>query len=204
MLNMLLMIAISYLMGSIPTSIIAGKLLKGIDIRKEGSGNAGATNVFRVLGWKAGLVVLLIDMLKGLDSNGLRIAIGNGQRARLARHQLSDYRGNQRHVRAHLDDFRQFQRWQRRGHRRGNDYRIGTGSGAGLHHRFHRYRLADAICVARFDSRIDHVYGGGFCAKICVESAGSDRIAHLQCVHSRADHFYAPRQRAAIAEGRGK
>ena len=65
MLNMLLMIAISYLMGSIPTSIIAGKLLKGIDIRKEGSGNAGATNVFRVLGWKAGLVVLLIDMLKG-------------------------------------------------------------------------------------------------------------------------------------------
>ncbi|MEZ4763632.1 MAG: glycerol-3-phosphate acyltransferase [Calditrichia bacterium] len=46
MLNMLLMIAISYLMGSIPTSIIAGKLLKGIDIRKEGSGNAGAATYF--------------------------------------------------------------------------------------------------------------------------------------------------------------
>ena len=60
MLNMLLMIAISYLMGSIPTSIIAGKLLKGIDIRKEGSGNAGATNVFRVLGWKAGLLLIKI------------------------------------------------------------------------------------------------------------------------------------------------
>jgi len=65
MLNLFLLIAISYLMGSIPTSIIAGKLLKGLDIREHGSGNAGATNVFRVLGWKAGLVVLIIDMLKG-------------------------------------------------------------------------------------------------------------------------------------------
>ncbi len=58
-------ILLSYLMGSFPTSIVAGKLLKGIDIRQHGSGNAGATNVFRVLGWKAGIVVLLIDMLKG-------------------------------------------------------------------------------------------------------------------------------------------
>ncbi len=66
MLYVILIIVISYLMGSIPTSIIAGKLLKGIDIRRHGSGNAGATNVFRVLGWKAGIVVLLIDMAKGL------------------------------------------------------------------------------------------------------------------------------------------
>ena len=65
MLQLLLMMGISYLIGAIPTSIIAGKLLKGIDIRKHGSGNAGATNVFRVLGWKAGTVVLLIDMFKG-------------------------------------------------------------------------------------------------------------------------------------------
>ncbi len=65
MINLFLMIAVSYLLGAIPTSIIAGKLLKGIDIRQHGSGNAGATNVFRVLGWKAGLVVLIIDMLKG-------------------------------------------------------------------------------------------------------------------------------------------
>lgn len=65
MISLLLMVVISYLIGSIPTSIIAGKLLKGIDIRQHGSGNAGATNVFRVLGWKAGLVVLLIDMFKG-------------------------------------------------------------------------------------------------------------------------------------------
>ncbi len=60
------MIIICYVVGSIPTAIIYGKLTRGIDIRQHGSGNAGATNVFRVLGWKAGLVVLLIDMAKGL------------------------------------------------------------------------------------------------------------------------------------------
>ncbi len=65
MINALLVFFIAYLFGSIPTAIIAGKLLKGIDIREHGSGNAGATNVLRVLGWKAGIVVLLIDMLKG-------------------------------------------------------------------------------------------------------------------------------------------
>jgi len=56
---------IGYLFGSFPTAIIAGKMLRKIDIREYGSGNAGATNVFRVLGWKAGVTVLLIDMLKG-------------------------------------------------------------------------------------------------------------------------------------------
>jgi len=66
MIKLLLMIIISYLVGSIPTAIIYGKVSRGIDVRQHGSGNAGATNVFRVLGWKAGLVVLLIDMAKGL------------------------------------------------------------------------------------------------------------------------------------------
>lgn len=65
MVYLLLMILLSYLVGSIPTSIIASKLLKGIDIREHGSGNAGATNVFRVMGWKAGLSVLIIDIAKG-------------------------------------------------------------------------------------------------------------------------------------------
>ncbi len=63
---LILMLILSYLIGSIPTSIIAGKLVRGIDIRQHGSGNAGATNVFRVLGWKTGVVVLIIDILKGL------------------------------------------------------------------------------------------------------------------------------------------
>ena len=56
---------LSYLLGSIPFSIIAGKLLKSIDVREYGSGNAGATNTFRVLGKKAGIPVLLLDVLKG-------------------------------------------------------------------------------------------------------------------------------------------
>jgi acyl phosphate:glycerol-3-phosphate acyltransferase len=58
-------IIISYLIGSIPTAFIAGRVLKGIDIRKHGSGNIGATNAFRVLGAGWGIVVLLLDCLKG-------------------------------------------------------------------------------------------------------------------------------------------
>jgi glycerol-3-phosphate acyltransferase PlsY len=56
----------SYLIGSIPTAFIFGKLLKGIDIRKFGSGNVGATNALRVLGKRVGIVVLILDILKGV------------------------------------------------------------------------------------------------------------------------------------------
>ena len=62
--NILLLI-LAYLLGALPFSIIAGKLLKGIDIREFGSGNAGATNTFRVLGKQAGIPVLFLDVLKG-------------------------------------------------------------------------------------------------------------------------------------------
>lgn len=58
-------IAIAYLFGSVPTAYIAGKLFKGIDIREHGSKSVGATNALRVLGPAAGLVVLLVDVLKG-------------------------------------------------------------------------------------------------------------------------------------------
>jgi glycerol-3-phosphate acyltransferase PlsY len=58
-------IILSYLVGSIPTSIIVSKLSHGIDIRNYGSGNAGGTNVMRVLGWKKGLFVIILDVLKG-------------------------------------------------------------------------------------------------------------------------------------------
>jgi len=57
---------ISYLVGSIPTAYIFGRLLRGIDIRKFGSGNVGATNALRVLGKKTGLTVLALDIVKGL------------------------------------------------------------------------------------------------------------------------------------------
>ena len=59
-------IVLSYLVGSIPNSIIVSKLVKGIDIRDYGSGNAGGTNVMRVLGWKQGLIVIILDALKGV------------------------------------------------------------------------------------------------------------------------------------------
>jgi glycerol-3-phosphate acyltransferase PlsY len=56
---------LAYLLGSIPTSVWIGKAFHGIDVREHGSGNAGATNTIRVLGWKTGLPVLLIDVAKG-------------------------------------------------------------------------------------------------------------------------------------------
>jgi len=59
-------VILSYLIGSIPTSIIVSKVVKGIDIREHGSGNAGGTNVMRVLGWKHGLLVILLDAFKGI------------------------------------------------------------------------------------------------------------------------------------------
>lgn len=65
MLLLITGIIASYLIGAIPTAYIFGRLLKGIDIRKFGSGNVGATNALRVLGKKAGITVLFIDILKG-------------------------------------------------------------------------------------------------------------------------------------------
>ncbi|HLD41152.1 MAG TPA: glycerol-3-phosphate 1-O-acyltransferase PlsY [Candidatus Omnitrophota bacterium] len=59
-------IILSYLFGSIPTAYIFGRIVKGVDIRKHGSGNVGATNAFRALGAGFGITVLLLDALKGL------------------------------------------------------------------------------------------------------------------------------------------
>ena len=66
MFELAVAIVLGYLIGSFPTSIVVGKLLKGIDIRDFGSGNAGATNVLRVMGWKTGIFVLLFDAGKGV------------------------------------------------------------------------------------------------------------------------------------------
>lgn len=63
-----LYVLMGYLLGSIPTAVWYGKVFHGIDIRKSGSGNAGATNSLRVLGKKAGMVVLVIDILKGFGA----------------------------------------------------------------------------------------------------------------------------------------
>src|SRR4029078_8085576 len=63
-------LAIAYLFGSTPTGYLAGKLLKGIDIREHGSKSIGATNVLRTLGKSPALVVLLVDVLKGAAAIG--------------------------------------------------------------------------------------------------------------------------------------
>jgi glycerol-3-phosphate acyltransferase PlsY len=60
-----LALILSYLAGSIPSAVWAGRIFHGIDIREHGSGNAGATNTIRVLGWKTGVPVLVFDLAKG-------------------------------------------------------------------------------------------------------------------------------------------
>ncbi len=65
-LPLALSLAITYVIGAIPTAYIFGRVLKGLDIRQHGSGNVGATNAFRVLGKGPGTVVLLIDIIKGV------------------------------------------------------------------------------------------------------------------------------------------
>jgi len=64
-LFIVLSLVLAYLLGSIPSAVWIGKKIHNIDVREHGSGNAGTTNVIRVLGWKTGIPVLLIDVAKG-------------------------------------------------------------------------------------------------------------------------------------------
>lgn len=65
MLFIIFSVILAYLAGAIPTAFIFGKVIKGIDIRQHGSGNVGATNAMRVIGRGPGMMVFLIDFLKG-------------------------------------------------------------------------------------------------------------------------------------------
>jgi glycerol-3-phosphate acyltransferase PlsY len=65
LLNIFIVYLIAYLLGSIPASVWIGKKFHNIDVREHGSGNAGTTNTIRVLGWKTGIPVLIIDLGKG-------------------------------------------------------------------------------------------------------------------------------------------
>ncbi len=67
---------LAYLLGSIPSGLIVGKLGYGVDIREHGSGNLGGTNTFRTLGIKAGLIVTSADILKGTLAAALPILFG--------------------------------------------------------------------------------------------------------------------------------
>ncbi len=60
-----ILLVLAYMIGSVPTSVWVSKWMFGIDIREHGSGNAGATNAFRILGSRAGVGVMIIDMFKG-------------------------------------------------------------------------------------------------------------------------------------------
>jgi acyl phosphate:glycerol-3-phosphate acyltransferase len=78
-MNIALMIILAYLAGSIPTAIIMGKMLKGIDIREHGSKNAGGTNALRILGVKAGITTMLIDIFKGFAATYWISRLGDGE-----------------------------------------------------------------------------------------------------------------------------
>jgi len=70
-MTLAILILLSYLLGSIPTAVWYGKTFYKIDVREHGSGNAGATNTLRILGNKAGFIVLFIDLLKGFLASSL-------------------------------------------------------------------------------------------------------------------------------------
>lgn len=60
-----ILLAAAYLLGGIPTSFLVARAVKGIDLREHGSGNLGATNAFRVLGWKPAVPIFIVDIAKG-------------------------------------------------------------------------------------------------------------------------------------------
>ena len=69
MVSLLIVLLISYLLGSIPSSLWVGQIFHKMDIRNFGSGNLGSTNAFRNLGWKSGASVLVLDIMKGFGSS---------------------------------------------------------------------------------------------------------------------------------------
>jgi len=79
MLNMILVVAIGYLLGSISTGVVLSKMLAKTDIRTQGSGNAGTTNMLRVLGRKAALLTFIGDMLKGIIAVFIGKALVGGE-----------------------------------------------------------------------------------------------------------------------------
>lgn len=78
MLNAVIAVIISYLLGSVSFSIVIARLVKGIDIRQHGSGNAGATNTLRVLGKGPGIACFLLDIAKGVAAVWIGHALNGG------------------------------------------------------------------------------------------------------------------------------
>jgi acyl-phosphate glycerol 3-phosphate acyltransferase len=78
LLNAVIAVIISYLLGSVSFSIVIARLVKGIDIRQHGSGNAGATNTLRVLGKGPGILVFILDIAKGVAAVWIGHALNGG------------------------------------------------------------------------------------------------------------------------------
>jgi glycerol-3-phosphate acyltransferase PlsY len=78
-MNTSIYILVAYLLGSVPFGLLFGRWVKGIDIREHGSRNIGATNVFRTVGRKWGILVLLLDALKGVAACLFPMLLGAGE-----------------------------------------------------------------------------------------------------------------------------
>lgn len=75
--QIIIAVVLAYLIGAIPFSVWVGKIFYGKDVREYGSGNAGATNTFRVLGTQAGIIVLFLDIVKGAVAVSLAYYLGD-------------------------------------------------------------------------------------------------------------------------------
>ncbi|MEI8134423.1 MAG: glycerol-3-phosphate 1-O-acyltransferase PlsY [bacterium] len=78
MISLLVVVLVGYLLGSIPFGVMISKHFKGFDLRTKGSGNMGSTNAFRVLGWKLGTVVQVLDLSKGIAAVVVATILFNG------------------------------------------------------------------------------------------------------------------------------
>ena len=148
---------IAYLLGSIPTGFLVAKA-RGVDIRTVGSGNIGATNVFRILGKPAGVLVLLADAAKGWLAVVVVAKLVSGwfypDAGSTAREWFRHLRRRRRHPRPQLHLLAPFQ--GRQGHRHFGRRAGGAGAGAAADHSGHLDRRvrAEPLCVARLDLRL--------------------------------------------------
>lgn len=78
MISILLVISVGYFLGAIPFGVIVSKRFRGFDLRTKGSGNMGSTNAFRVLGWKLGVLIQVLDIAKGVAAVLIATYIFNG------------------------------------------------------------------------------------------------------------------------------
>lgn len=78
MVSLIVVLLVGYLLGAIPFGVLISKHFRGFDLRTKGSGNMGSTNAFRVLGWKLGLMVQILDLAKGVGAVLIATYLFNG------------------------------------------------------------------------------------------------------------------------------